>query len=400
MWFEFTRKDRLKARRAFAESGEIGGTTAGQQAWINLGNDLHITGRHIEAYDCFLRALPHPVAAGWAAEALNHSAEFNPRIASSLRGRAGELASIAQQGASVVATVVGDAAVEYFANLPTSTERQRDLDFAERSDYERFVEEHRLHLSIAADGVDPANWDHLPLPTYRVAIEEAEARSPELLAMFNVCKSDLLLARRLVFDGLAVADFADAELYGDTLDYARYGQQVSKLTLGLRSALDVLDKVATAFNHHFSVGLNPKIVSFGTIWRDAEKGNELRPVVRNEIHVGNMGVLALVELSTDLYENGWLSKRRQLRNVATHHFVVGHDMMSQPIRSSPATTHLRVDDLGKSAISAVRLGRSALCYLAEAIRRYEDRNRPGVPLAVPIIYPSHSYIMQNGRRHL
>lgn len=393
-WFETTRKDRLRARRAFAESGEIGDTTAGQQAWINLGNDLHLAGRYIEAYDCFVRALPHPVAAGWATEALNHSAEFNPTIASSLRRKSSELALVAQAGASVVAEVVGEATVEHFASLSTSAEPPTDLESAERSDYERFVEEHRLHLSIAADGVDPANWDHLPLPSYSVSIDEAKARSPELLAMFNVCKSDLLLARRLVFDGVDDADFADAALYGDTLDYARYGQQVSRLTLGLRSALDVLDKVGTAFNHHFRVGLEPKRVSFGSIWRDVDNGNELRPVVRDEIRAGNLSVLALVELSADLYEDGWLSGRRELRNIATHRFVVAHDTMSSPISSSPATTHIRMERLGQSAISAVRLGRSALCYLAEAISRYEDRNRLRATPALPLVFPSHSYIRQ------
>lgn len=385
-WWEATRKLQVDARRHLWEAAESSlPVPIRAQAWINLGNNLDTGGRWIEAYEAYTTAMridtDNPIAAGNAALVLHQRGgapggpEWQPI--------AHRLARLAQAQLEVVAKIAPGAEAQ-FKDLPTDrADEVAPPELANLNDYETYVSGNRLHLSMALDASHPECWDSLTTPMLTEPIG-SESSPPALIAMFNACKSDYLLARQLAWDATQVDD-GDQHHYTNTLDYARYGDGPSRAVLAMRSALDVLDRVAVMANHYFGIGQKPGDVYFRTVWREDSKGQSLRSAVESEILAKNWSVLALVGLSDDFRDDGWLSGRRHLRNIATHRFVISHEMMTGAWRESTEIEHISNDDLEESVIAALRISRSALMYLADAVKRREGRRPQGIslPLSLP-----------------
>ena len=107
--------------------------------------------------------------------------------------------------------------------------------------------------------------------------------------------------------------------------------------------------------------------------------------MKNEIDASNWSVLALVTLSDDFRDDGWLFGRQHLRNIATHRFVISHDMMTGNWRECDEVEHISSAELEEGTIAALRIARSALMYLADAVMRREGRHPRGMslPLSLP-----------------
>jgi len=386
-WWEATRKLQIDARRHLWEAAESSmHESIRAQAWINLGNNLEEGGRWVEAYEAYMSAMQidpgNPVAAGWAAVILHrHGAapggpEWQPI--------AHRLARLAQAQLGLIAEIAPGAEAQ-FKDLPT--DRADEVvapELASLNGYQTYVSSNRLHLSMALDALHPECWDSLTMPMLTEAVD-SDNNPPALIAMFNSCKSDYLLARQLAWDATQVDD-DDQHHYTNTLDYARYGAGPSRTVLAMRSALDVLDRVAVMANHYFGIGREPKDVYFRTAWREESTGRPLRPVVEREILAKNWSVLALVALAEDFRDDGWLFGRQRLRNIGTHRFIVSHEMMVGGWREVPEIEHLSADDLDEAAVAALRIARSGLMYLAEAVGRRERRH-PGGDISLPLTLP-------------
>lgn len=390
-WWETTRKCQIDARRELWEAAEstIDGAMRAQ-AWINLGNNLVECGRWVEGYMAYLDALRvdpgNPVAAGWAAVMLNRrkGAPGGPDWI----GRAHYMARMAQSDLKRVAMIAPGAEL-HFKDLPTDHADEVVVpDDSGLQGYDAFISINRLHLSMSLDASHPDCWDSLGVPRLTEPVT-AGANPPPLFAMFNTCKSDYLLARRLAWDAKC-ADTDDAHHYTDTLDYARYGRKASQTVLAMRSAMDILDRVSVAANQYFGLGLDPKDVYFRSVWREGTKGEPLRQGVESEIAAKNWGMLALVGLSDDFRDDGWLFGRQHLRNIATHRFVVAHEMLTQGWREAQEIEHVSVTALEEATVAALRITRSALMYLSDAVTMRERRRvRKGTipPLTLPTLGP-------------
>jgi len=244
----------------------------------------------------------------------------------------------------------------------------------------RWVEEERLTLAPAVELVDPSlgKLDWLTLPGILEREPGVGSRPPPLFAMFNMLKSDFVLARDLAWRASDGSAWPKTGQFADTLDYAMYGPDTSALILAHRTALDLLDKVAVTANYYFDLGHPPDKVYFGKIWRirvDKKLGtSRLANKVEVLIRAGVYAMYGLAELAEDYdARDGILHSQKDLRNSGTHRFVVLHDLEDTTrARQTPEIEHINHSDFIDEALRALRVARSAIQMLALAISQHEE----------------------------
>jgi tetratricopeptide (TPR) repeat protein len=377
------------------------------QCLTNVGNALDHAFRWIEAFEAYVEALSlypeNGVASGAAAEVLLRVSRTGRRRGSEhLRAVALRLAGHSQKHAATVRAFAGESAAHRLARLPSHAGPPLRVTKLGLSRYQLFVAQHRLALSPVVEGLRSLRrWDDLHI----TAIQErssAGSTMPPLLAMFNLLKSDYLLARELLFEGFQ-DKHRDTGWYADTLDYAVYGRKTSCLVLAQRSALDLLDRIAVALNDYLGVGVPPTDVHFVRFWLEP-KASDWRKPISDEIRAGNPALIALAEIATDLGNTilgegkalPLLYRHRYLRNSGTHRFTVLHDVDIDEHRHSIAIEHLLMDDFQRAAVDTLKLARAALFYLVEAIDHREIRLGRGAGAVGSLAVPGHHQV--RGRR--
>jgi hypothetical protein len=263
------------------------------------------------------------------------------------------------------------------------------------------VERERLTLSPAVERIDPTlgKLDWIVLPGILERESEVSGMPPPVFAMFNVLKSDFILARDLAWRAADENAWPTTGRFGDTLDYATYGPDASALILAHRTALDLLDKIAVTANHYFEFGQPPDKVYFGKLWRGSpDKVTGVRPLaekVEKVIRGGASALYSLVELAED-YDNitGILRSQKDLRNAGTHRFVVLHDF-GDPAhsRQAPEVEHYGRKQFTQETLRALRVARSAIQMLAFSIAQYEQNLEQRTSGAVgSLSVPEHDQI--------
>ncbi|WP_431035451.1 LA2681 family HEPN domain-containing protein [Pseudomonas yamanorum] len=372
------------------------------QAWTNLANLFAKTYRLSEAHDARLSALKvdpkNGVAAfcaaldlmwlyrrGGCSELTHMEAVMLARRALRHRERIVQYA-----GESVAAKVEALA-----SELSDPPPRSHHIN-----PFTRWVEEERLTLAPAVELVDPTlgKLDWLTLPGILEREPEVGSRPPPLFAMFNMLKSDFILARDLAWRARDESVWPRTGQYADTLDYAMYGPDTSALILAHRTALDLLDKVAVTANHYFELGVVPNKVGFGRLWRDSadkKTGSPLTKKVQGLIRSGVHALYGLAELAED-YDgiDGILRSQKELRNSGTHRFVVLHDLGDpSQARQAPEIEHLNRSDFIDEALRALRVARAAIQMLALAISQHEEiLRKQSDGLIGTMVVPDHHWI--------
>ncbi len=407
---ERTAELRAEARRCFWKVAQdpYADSSLRTQAWTNLANQFNASYRLGEAHDAWLAALAidpeNGVAAGSAARNLlwlygRGGCSDLTRIEAIL------LAKIAHRHQDRVIQYAGAQAAEQIAAFasaagdapPRSAHTDPFIEWAERE---------RLTLAPVVELVDPSlgKLDWLMLPGILEREAGASGMPPPVFAMFNVLKSDFILARDLTWRSLDESGWPATGRFGDTLDYATYGPDASALILAHRTALDLLDKVAVTANHYFEFGQPPDKVYFGKLWRRApDKTTGVRVLaekVEKTIRLGVSALYGLVELADDYDSSaGILRSQKDLRNAGTHRFVVLHDI-GDPTNSRQAPEierHWR-EQFTQEVLRALRVARSAIQMLALSIAQHEQglAQRTG-DLVGSLIVPDHDWI--RGRDH-
>ncbi|MFM7967382.1 LA2681 family HEPN domain-containing protein [Aeromonas sp. A-5] len=381
---ELTRERRAEARRCFWKVAQDldADLALRTQAWTNLANQFSNSYRLGEAQDGWLAALKidpqNGVAAFAAARNLLWLYELGG-CSELTRIEAIMLAKIADQHKERVIQYAGIQAAEQIATFACQLEeppiRSPHLD-----PFISWVERERLTLAPAVELIDPSmgKLDWLMLPGIMEREPSVAGMPPPVFAMFNMLKSDFILARDLLWRALDENAWPTTGRFGDTLDYATYGPDTSALILVHRTALDLLDKIAVVANHYFEFGLPPDKVYFGKLWRGSpDKTTGIRPLhekVERVIRGGTPALYGLVELAED-YENnsGILRSQKDLRNAGTHRFVVLHDI-GDPIqlRQTPEIEHHRREPFTQEALRALRVARSAIQMLVLSISQHEQ----------------------------
>ncbi|WYX24899.1 LA2681 family HEPN domain-containing protein [Achromobacter xylosoxidans] len=402
---ENTREHRAEARRHFwSAARDLDAKSALRtQAWTNLANQFSNSYRLGEAHDARLAALevdPENGVAAYSA-ALDLLWLYDRIDCSDITIiEAGMLARIAQQNQDRVVQYAGAQAASKIAAFASQFEEPPPRS-PHTDPFISWVEEERLTLAPAVELVDPSlgKLDWLMLPGILERESGAGGRPPPIFAMFNVLKSDFILARDLVWRAMDQAKWSATGRFADTLDYATYGPDVSALTLAHRTAVDLLDKVAVTANHYFELGQAPDNVYFGRLWRGArDKLTGLRSLsesVEKAIRGGASALYGLVELADD-YESivGILRNHKDLRNAGTHRFVVVHDLGDpENSRQAPEIEHHRRELFTQEVLRALRVARSAIQMLAISIAQHEQHlHETKEGFVGSLIVPDHDWV--------
>jgi hypothetical protein len=402
---ERTREYRAEARRCFWKVAQDldADSSLRTQAWTNLANQFANSYRLGEAHDVRLAALEIDPMNGVAAYAAARDLLwlFEQGGCSDLtRIEAVMLAKIARQHQERVAEYAGVQAAEQIAAFANELEDPPPRS-PHKDPFIGWVERERLTLSPVVELVDPAlgKLDWLMLPGIQERESGAGGMPPPVFAMFNVLKSDFILARDLAWRALDESVWPATGRFADTLDYATYGPDASALILAHRTALDLLDKVAVTANHYFEFGQAPDKVYFGNLWRGSpDKVTGMRPLaekVERAIRGGVSALYGLVELAEDYASSaGILRSQKDLRNASTHRFVVLHDL-GDPAhsRQAPEVEHHRLDVFTLEVLRALRVARSAIQMLALAISQHErGMAQREAGFVGSLIVPDHDWI--------
>lgn len=382
---ERTRKIRAEARACFWKVARdpTSDVALRTQAWTNLANLFSSSTRLGEAHDAWLAALEVDPANGIAASsaARNLLWLYEQGGCSDLtRVAAITLAKIAHRHKHRVVEYAGRQVAEQIAafarELPDPPPQTPHTD-----PFIRWVERERLTLAPAVELIDPEldklDWLVLPGIMERLREPGEDVTPPPVFAMFNVLKSDFILARDLLWRAGDERIWPATGRYADTLDYASYGPEVSALILSHRTALDILDKIAVTANHYFELGKEPDDIYFGKLWRKklGKVTGEcpLIEPVEEAIRSGVSALYGLVELAED-YDGkaGILRSHKDLRNAGTHRFIVLHDLGAPTrYRNAPEIAHHERERFVQEALRALRVARSAIQMLALAITQHE-----------------------------
>ena len=374
-------------------------------AWTNLANQFSNSFRLSEAHDARMAALKadpeNGVAAGSAAKELLWLYRQGGCSELTLM-EATMLAKLALQHEDRIIQYAGNKAAveiaEFAKGFDEPPQRSSHTD-----PFIEWLENERLTLSPAVELVDPAlgKLDWLTLPGIIDRTSEADGRPPAIFAMFNVLKSDFILARDLAWRARDEDLWPKTGRFADTLDYAEYGPDSSALALAHRTALDLLDKIAVTANHYFGLGRPPNRVSFGRLWRrrETQKSGILPPpltkAVDETIRSGVGALYGLVELADDYAsKDGILHSQQNLRNAGTHRFVVLHDLEgSRDRRKIPEIEHLEREEFTQEVLKALRAARSGIQMLALAVSQHQrvyHRQSPGMVFTQ--VVPDHDWV--------
>lgn len=381
---ELTRERRAEARRCFwkvAQDADADSTLR-TQAWTNLANQFSNSFRLGEAQDGWLAALEidpkNGVAASSAARNLLWLYE---------RGGCSELTRIEAIMLAKVADQHRDRVIQYAGAQAAAQIAAFACELGDppprsphKDPFIHWVERERLTLAPVVELIDPTmgKLDWLMLPGILERDPGAAGIPPPVFAMFNMLKSDFILARDLLWRASDENAWPETGRFGDTLDYATYGPDASALILAHRTALDLLDKIAVAANHYFELGLPPDKVYFGKLWRGSpDKATGVRPLndkVEQAIRGGANALYGLVELAEDYDSSaGILRTQKDLRNAGTHRFVVLHDLGDRAqSRQAPEIEHHRREPFTQEGLRALRVARSAIQMLALSISQHEQ----------------------------
>lgn len=403
-WYQDTYFLRLRARKLFysVKTNDSVSFEIISQALTNLANLHWSSYRWVEAYDFYVDALQfdnkNGIASSGALKMLRYALSNGIGNHELLRDEIKHLAVHVNSNTSTIEAYGGVNAVTDILNeksgIPAEEKFRR---YESKDDFEDFVLRNNLTLSPTIHLVEHKSerWDELNIASVSSSVKTC-SQIPEIFPMFNVMKSDYILARKIFYDAINNS-YIDTGTYSDTLDYACYGVQTSALTLAQRIAFDVLDKIAVASISYLKIG-GAKQTTFRTAWFRKNKSNDgikiLSPKILAEIESGNTALLALAEISNDLSdEGGYLKEKQSARNSSTHRFTILHDMGYLSESESRCLEHFNYEEFQYETLSTLKLARSALLYIVQMIMLREGRlSEQSDGLLMPMTVPSHEYI--------
>lgn len=380
-------RDRLvDARFELSAAAALSDSLAARSASLcNLANTFDHSGRWIEAYDAYVRALEadptNGNAAGNAAvligQAVSNGWDFEGHLCS-LHDR---YLALAKEHRDRTVAVAGEAAARRFDDIELlGSDEPQQVGPDPQDPYQVWITENRLALVAALEGlghsVSAGRWDTVTLRS--VVVTSHSDRTPPIFDILNVLKADYLVARRLAFEAVTMLEDTaggweqhpcDPGVYAETLNYTVPGEASSKLVLAHRAALDVLDKTAVAVNEHLLVGDDPTKVMFRRFWFEKD-GKQLRSALLAFDGL-QMAVLSMAELALDMQSRGIYGHAQEVRNAGTHRFVLLHHGIRE-LDTTVTTKTLTVEAMVMTVLEALTVARAAYLYLVAMMEAHES----------------------------
>ena len=214
---------------------------------------------------------------------------------------------------------------------------------------------------------------HLPSHTYNI---EEEPRFP---AYYNLLKQEYISSRYRLYR--AIHEDEPEFLMRDVLmldsgEGQALGHYTEDLRAAFRSAYSIFDKIGLFLNDYFGIGLDPRKVTFRTIWfENPNNPVSLRPVFKNN---RNWILRGLFFLSKDLFDGALkevaepdaaniarLRQQVEHRFLSFQHFPEGTDTETHWI--------LAADTFQDKTLRLLKMAREALIYLSLAMHLEETR---------------------------
>ena len=354
------------------------------QSLTNAGNAYDNVGRYLDALDCYDRALAidpgFGMAQGNRGVALERAARLmRDHAATVLKEAAANLdAALAQRDS--IARFGGTTAIAPFERVRARIRLKEPVD-AKTTPRQAWADPHLewcrrhelfLHVSHSCLREDTTRMDPLFFRRVITATDDADRhRVDRLVDAFNAIKQEYAAARYVVWLASErvspIRDHSTAMseriTFLDSLQYARWGLRTGMAVQALAAATNVLDKVASFVHLYLGTSRRVRGVYFDWLWQERD-GKPMDPelVAALERPNGNVGLLALCDLSCDLRADTPLSRRVGLRHTATHRFLVAHTEMV-PV-SDEWFDRVRWPGLVKETIAQLQVARAAIIYLA------------------------------------
>lgn len=272
-----------------------------------------------------------------------------------------------------------------------------DLPFPKR-DTERWDDAHArwcyehslfLHVSHHCLTTDDEHYDPLFVRGFTGGLGENEQRSvDDLVDALNALKQEFVAARYLTW--LAIADDSPVREqaralsakvpFHDSLLLARWGARTGLTLQALTAATNLLDKIAAFLHLYFRAGRPRQQLYFRGLWKAKGKPVRMEPAFSEQLPKspsdgvgsgGNLGLLALCDLSRDLEGDTPLARLLALRHAASHRFLVAHHALAP--ESTEWLERMEWTDVVEVMLQQLAVGRAALVYLVRAVDSNEAK---------------------------
>lgn len=272
-----------------------------------------------------------------------------------------------------------------------------------KDDYISYVKNENLALSIY-----PHKEDYKSMKLDSIIFDKITDRNlkysnvPEIFSIFNDIKCNFALSRQLYYQSISSeynTTFQETAKCTDTLDYATYSVQTTALCIAQKIAYDILDKIAVSIALLFDLK-SPEKATFSNLWYLERK--EQTDKIDNEIQkiiLSNRSIFAIYDIHRDTKkinsnEYGFMRSIKDLRNASTHRFTVIHDEHIRINRPDHKVSHhIHTIEMESLTLSTLKIARSAIIYLCDAINRNESNQIQNKDTIVASMNaPDHDYI--------
>jgi len=283
-------------------------------------------------------------------------------------------------------------------------------DSEEEIKYRKWALKNRLFLNPLNDigEFSIAARDVLSTPSITTDINTG----PQFQGFFNQIKQEFVSARFLYYEGINQSEkhYSDNEvLLLDTKDYVKYGINIEKIKMAFRISYSIFDKIANFINYYFNIGINDRRVNFRTMWYSNFDKKEIRDVFYKK---ENLPLRALYWISKDFFNSNIKDsieldseEINKIRNYIEHRYVKVHeieyhitkDLNTFPYGEDKLAYSVVIDDLEAKTLKLLKLARSAILYLSQAIfveETHSHRNSEDRKLTLPInlnVYDNYKY---------
>ena len=377
------------------------------QVWVNYGNCLSLTGRYIEAIECYQNGLDADSTNGMAAGNLGIELERVSRITGNYRHEylalAHDLLSRAL-GSSMHLKYGSKQAIQsfqmhkdhikYFLDahkepIPIPQLIKPRGKSREKKEYIQFCIDNGLFLNawVGDKHLTPGITDEISFGPIITDVGD-QYLVPELLRILNEIKEAFATARYLYFlskrKNILLDDISVDTLYFNFTDFNVYGIYTGLCKTAYTRAFDILDKVAKIILVYFGIGR--RIDDFWNILVEKQSIGEkhvLRYGVRPMIaHAGNLSLYALADICIDFFEG----EQIDLKNIDIRRNKITHDYLSicdfpHKIENVESIT---TDELSRSMLNILRLAKYAILYAVGAVNLAEHQKKaPRKVITIP-----------------
>lgn len=200
-----------------------------------------------------------------------------------------------------------------------------EKEFDTLSHYRKFciehflcLNEHSIYCSCSETSIDNLSIIHSQISLYGTRIGKLEL-------LLNRLKSEFGLARKLIYEGINETDNYDDIDYSDLMDFEVIGQNIEKVRTSFRLCFGILDKIAHGIIYFFELPKGQKEpIYFEKFWDEKKRWDIIKDI-------RNPHLVALYSIANDLNgKEGEFHFYKQWRNKLEHNNLILVDKIDEP----------------------------------------------------------------------